>query len=94
MSEMASDVEAQKLIYEGYDLLCKAFDIQENHYALHKWISIFLNKKSILEGTKAHIKESYNIKKHMLVRYLTNNYFNYGYYFTINEILYQMRYYK
>ncbi|XP_018343482.1 PREDICTED: regulator of microtubule dynamics protein 1-like isoform X1 [Trachymyrmex septentrionalis] len=66
MSEMASDVEAQKLIYEGYDLLRKALAIQENHYALHKWISIFLNKKSILEGTKAHIKESYNIKKHML----------------------------
>ncbi|KYN15306.1 PREDICTED: regulator of microtubule dynamics protein 1-like [Trachymyrmex cornetzi] len=66
MSEMASDVEAQKLTYEGYDLLCKALDIREDHYALHKWISIFLNKKSILEGTKAHIKESYNIKKHML----------------------------
>ena len=76
---MASDVEAQKLTYEGYDLLCKALDIQEDHYALHKWISIFLNKKSILEGTKAHIKESYNIKKHMLVRYLVlvNHYFNY-----------------
>jgi len=66
MSEMASDVEARKLIYEGYDLICIALDIQEDHYTVHKWMSIFLNNKSILEGTKAHIKESYNIKNHML----------------------------
>jgi len=79
MSEMASDVEARKLIYEGYDLLCRALDIQEDHYAVHKWMSIFLNSKSSLEGTKAHIKELYNVKKYMLVRYLTNNQFNYGY---------------
>lgn len=67
MSEMASDVEAPKLIYEGYDLICIALDIQEDHYAVHKWMSIFLNSKSTLEGTKAHIKELYNIKKHLLV---------------------------
>lgn len=68
---MASDVEAAKLTYEGYDLLRMALDIQEDHYALHKWMSIFLNNKSILDGTKANIRESYNIKNHMLVRYLT-----------------------
>jgi len=76
---MASDVEARKLIYEGYDLLCRALDIQEDHYAVHKWMCVFLNSKSSLEGTKAHIKELYNVKKHMLVRYLINNQFNYGY---------------
>ncbi|XP_011708107.1 PREDICTED: regulator of microtubule dynamics protein 1-like [Wasmannia auropunctata] len=65
MSLMASDVEAQKLTYEGYDLIRMALDIQEDHYAVHKWMSIFLNGKSLLEGTKANIKESYNIKRHM-----------------------------
>jgi len=73
MSEMASDVEAQQLIYKGYDLISKALDIQEDHYAVHKWMSIILNSKATFEGTKAHIKELYNIKKHLLVRYLTNN---------------------
>lgn len=66
MSEMASDVEARKLIYKGYDLISKALDIQEDHYAVHKWMSIFLNSKATFEGTKAHIKELYNIKKHLL----------------------------
>lgn len=70
---MTSGTEARKLIYEGYDLLRTALDIQEDHYAIHKWICAFLNSKSSLEGTKAQIRESYNIKKHILVRHLTNN---------------------
>lgn len=65
LSEAASDVEAQKLTYEGYNLIRTALEIQEDHYAVHKWMSILLNNKSILEGTKAHIRESYNIKKHV-----------------------------
>lgn len=73
MSETASDVEARKLIYEGYDLLCTALDIQEDHYDVHKWLCTFLHDKTVLEGTKAQIKESYNIKKHMQVRYLTSD---------------------
>ncbi|KAL6265337.1 hypothetical protein P5V15_002138 [Pogonomyrmex californicus] len=66
MSETANDIEARKLTYEGYDLLCTALNIKEDHFAVHKWMSILLNKKSTLEGTKTLIKESYNIKKHML----------------------------
>ncbi|XP_071641394.1 regulator of microtubule dynamics protein 1 [Temnothorax longispinosus] len=66
MFEMASDIEARKLTYEGYDVLRTALDIQEDHYAVHKWMSAFLHYKSLLEGTKAQIKESYNIKKHIL----------------------------
>ncbi|XP_011869687.1 PREDICTED: regulator of microtubule dynamics protein 1-like isoform X2 [Vollenhovia emeryi] len=65
MSEVANAAEARKLTYEGYDLLCTALEIQEDHYVLHKWMSAFLNSKSSLEGTKAQIKESYNIKKHI-----------------------------
>lgn len=70
MSEMASDIEARKLIYEGYDLISVALDIQEDHYAVHKWLSILLNRKSTFEGTKAQIREVYNVKKHLLVRYI------------------------
>lgn len=66
MSETASDVEARKLIYEGYDLIRIALDIQEDHYAIHKWLSILLNCKSAFEGTKAQMREINNVKKHML----------------------------
>lgn len=78
MSEAAaSDIEARKLIYEGYDLINIALGIQENHYAVHKWLSILLNCKTTFEGTKAQIREIYNVKKHLLVRYLANNEFKY-----------------
>ncbi|XP_011342925.1 regulator of microtubule dynamics protein 1 isoform X2 [Ooceraea biroi] len=66
MSETANDVEARKLIYHGYDLVRVALGIQEDHFAVQKWMSVFLNSKSSLDGTKAHLKELYNIKKHML----------------------------
>ncbi|EFN75337.1 Regulator of microtubule dynamics protein 1 [Harpegnathos saltator] len=66
ISKVASDVEAQKLIHEGYDLISTALDIQKDHHAVHKWMAIFLDSKGILEGTKAHIRELQNIKKHLL----------------------------
>lgn len=66
MSKTTSEVEAKKMIYEAYDLICKAQDIQEKHYAVHKWISILLDSKCTYEGMKARIKELHNIKTHML----------------------------
>jgi hypothetical protein len=62
-----NDSEAKKLVYEAYDLICEALVLQEDHWAVHKWVAILLNKKTSYEGTKIKIKELYNIKKHMLV---------------------------
>lgn len=73
MAEMASDVEARKLTYEGYDLMCMALDIQEDNYAVHKWMALFLNSKYSYEGSKALLKQLYNIKNHMLVSFLIFN---------------------
>lgn len=61
------DIEAKKLVYEAYDVICNALNVQEDHWAVHKWIAILLNSKTSYEGTKIKIKELYNIKKHMLV---------------------------
>ncbi|XP_032682999.1 regulator of microtubule dynamics protein 1-like isoform X2 [Odontomachus brunneus] len=66
ISKTASDVEARKLVYEGYNLICIALDIQEDHYAVHKWMAIFLDSKGTLEGTKALMSELPNIKQHLL----------------------------
>lgn len=67
MSETASEVEAKKLIYESYDLISKALTINENHFAVHKWMAVLLNKKSEYEGMKERIKQLVNVKNHMLV---------------------------
>ncbi|XP_070511381.1 regulator of microtubule dynamics protein 1-like [Cardiocondyla obscurior] len=66
MTEMIStDIDTRKLTFEGYDLLRTALDIQEDHYAVHKYMSLFLANKSALEGVKAQMKEAYNVKKHI-----------------------------
>ncbi|XP_014218489.1 regulator of microtubule dynamics protein 1 [Copidosoma floridanum] len=67
MSKLESkEVEAKQLVYEAYDVICEALSLQEDHWAVHKWIAILLNSKTSFEGTKIKIKELYNIKKHML----------------------------
>lgn len=65
-----SEVDGKKLIFEAYDLILKALEIKEDNWAAHKWASILLNSKTLYEGVKAQIKESYNIKKHMLVYFM------------------------
>lgn len=66
MAKTASEVEAKRIIYEAYELILNALEVNENHWAVHKWASVLLNTKCSYEGTKAQIKESYNIKHHML----------------------------
>lgn len=67
MSKTASDVEAKRLVYEAFGLILNALEINENHWAVQKWAAIILNAKCSYEGVKALMKESYNIKHHMLV---------------------------
>ncbi|XP_076749541.1 regulator of microtubule dynamics protein 1 isoform X2 [Xylocopa sonorina] len=66
MSKTASEVDAKKLISDAYNLIFDALKLNEDHWAAHKWASILLNSKTLYEGIKSQIKESYNIKKHML----------------------------
>ncbi|KAK1132705.1 hypothetical protein K0M31_014085 [Melipona bicolor] len=66
MSKTSNEVDGKKLIFEACDLIFEALKIKENHWSVHKWASILLNSKTLYEGIKAQIKESYNIKKHML----------------------------
>lgn len=70
LSKIVSEVDGKKLIFEAYDLILKALEIKEDNWAAHKWASILLNSKTLYEGVKAQIKESYNIKKHMLVYFM------------------------
>lgn len=70
MSKTASEVESKKMIYEGYDLITTALNIDENHWAVHKWMAIFLDAKSSQDGMKARITELVTVKNHMLVKFL------------------------
>ncbi|XP_076226055.1 regulator of microtubule dynamics protein 1 isoform X2 [Nomia melanderi] len=66
MAKTATDIEGKKMVYEAYDLINNALKIKEDHWAVHKWMSIILDNKCSYEGMKVRIRELYNIKKHML----------------------------
>lgn len=66
MSKTHPEEEAEKMILEGYELVENALKLKEDHYAVHKWMSILLDSKSALEGTRARIQQLYNVKQHML----------------------------
>lgn len=68
LSESLIEAEAKKLVYEAYELIKVALEVQDNNWAVHKWMSILLDAKSGYEGTKERIKQLYNVKQHMLVR--------------------------
>ena len=66
MAKTASEVEGKKMIYEAYDLMENALKLKEDHWAVHKWMSIILDSKCSYEGMKVQIRELYNVKNHML----------------------------
>lgn len=68
MSKMECDNEDKKrYVFEGYDLILKAIQLNDSHYAVHKWYSIFLDARSAYDGIKARVTQLPNVKKHLLV---------------------------
>lgn len=70
MAKTASDVEAKKMIYEAYNLVIEASSINDNHWAVHKWIAILIDSKTNYEGMKEKIKTLNIVKDHMLVSFI------------------------
>jgi hypothetical protein len=68
MSKLECDNEEKKrYVFEGYDLILKALQLNDSHYAVHKWYSIFLDTRSAYDGIKARVTQLPNVKKHLLV---------------------------
>lgn len=55
------------LIAEAYDYIMQAFLLDENHYAVHKWMAILVDAKSSLEGIKSRISTLPIFKQHLIV---------------------------
>ncbi|XP_055316040.1 regulator of microtubule dynamics protein 1-like isoform X2 [Sitodiplosis mosellana] len=55
----------EESIREGYELIQKALELDENNYACHKWMAVLLDAKSELDGIKVRVGQLANVKKHM-----------------------------
>ncbi|XP_066960525.1 regulator of microtubule dynamics protein 1-like isoform X2 [Macrobrachium rosenbergii] len=61
----ATDAEKKVLYREALDYAEEALSINENNFAVHKWMSILIDYVYGYEGTKARISQSFNVKHHM-----------------------------
>lgn len=59
--------EKARLAEEAYKLISEALECNNNHFAVHKWMSIILDLRSSCIGTKERIKNLAIVKKHMMV---------------------------
>ncbi|KAF7997157.1 hypothetical protein HCN44_005434 [Aphidius gifuensis] len=66
MSKTASDVEGKKMIYEAYELIDEALKLKDDHWAVHKWFAVVLDKKNNYEGIKARLNSLYTVKTHLM----------------------------
>lgn len=62
-----SNEEKKKYVFEGYNLIERALQLNDSHYAVHKWYSILLDMRAAYDGIKARITQLPNVKKHLLV---------------------------
>ena len=48
-------------------MILKAMELDENNFAVHKWMSVLLDERSAYDGIKARITQLERVKGHMLV---------------------------
>ena len=65
-STIQGKARKDEYIREGFELVTKALALNDENYACHKWMSVLLDAKSELDGTKERISQLENVKKHML----------------------------
>lgn len=61
-----TDNEKKVLYREALDYVEEALTLNQENFAVHKWMSILLDYVYGYEGTKARISQSYNVKNHMM----------------------------
>ncbi|XP_076059233.1 regulator of microtubule dynamics protein 1-like [Oratosquilla oratoria] len=62
----AAPADSQKVLYkEALGYVEAALSLNDNNFAVHKWMSILIDYVYGYEGNKARISQSYNVKHHM-----------------------------
>lgn len=61
-----SENEKKLLIFSAYAMILKAMELDENNFAVHKWMSVLLDERSAYDGIKSRITQLERVKGHML----------------------------
>ncbi|KAK3761065.1 hypothetical protein RRG08_022470 [Elysia crispata] len=64
--KMGNEAERKQHIFEAWDYISKALELDDNNFACHKWYGILLDYTAEYEGTKKRISNAYEVKKHFM----------------------------
>ena len=67
MAKLAqTKAEQKRLDLEAFSYVERALKLDENNFAVHKWMFILLDKKASYDGLKERISQSYIVKNHIV----------------------------
>ncbi|XP_063238371.1 regulator of microtubule dynamics protein 1-like isoform X1 [Bacillus rossius redtenbacheri] len=67
MSKQTDDKELKKKhVFEAFETAQKALELDDNHYAAHKWYAILVDVRMSYDGIRARVNHLMIMKKHML----------------------------
>ncbi|CAL1543847.1 unnamed protein product, partial [Lymnaea stagnalis] len=64
--KMGEGEERKKFIYEAWDYINKALELDNDNFACHKWYGILLDYTAEYEGTKQRIANAFKVKEHFM----------------------------
>lgn len=64
--EITAKDERKELILKSYGLIVEALELDDQNYAVHKWMAVLLDSKNELDGIKARVAQLPTVKMHML----------------------------
>lgn len=59
------EAKKKELVDEAFNYAKRALELNDNHFAAHKWYAVLLDTKSGLEGTKQRVQQLENFQKHL-----------------------------
>lgn len=64
--KMGNKDERKQHIYEAWDYIKKALELDDKNFACHKWYGILLDYTGEYEGTQKRISNAFEVKKHFM----------------------------
>ena len=64
---VSSTTQRAELLNEALDYAERALELNDNNFAVHKWMAILVDEVVTLNGSKARIQKSFVMKRHMEV---------------------------
>ncbi|XP_059608565.1 regulator of microtubule dynamics protein 1-like [Phlebotomus argentipes] len=64
--EMDNKTEKGDTVRKGFEFIQRALELNDTHYAVHKWYAVLLDAKSEQDGMWERVNQLHNVKHHMV----------------------------